>query len=70
MDLLQSSSLKDLFDPPSGNLTSGLDNVQFEQMCPGGMNELFVKLRRRSNLLTSAHIAYACHFVALANRIK
>ena len=70
MDLLQSSNLKTLFDPPSGDLTDGLENVQFEQLCPGGMNQLFVQLRRRSNLLTAAHTAYACHFVSLANRIK
>jgi hypothetical protein len=70
MDLFQSSTLKTLFDPPTGNLISGLENVQFEKLCPGGFNNLFIKLRRRSNLLTAAHIAYACHFVSLANRIK
>lgn len=70
MDLLQSSALTNLFDPPTGNLISGLENVQFEQLCPGGMTDLFVQLRRRSNLLTTAHIAHACHFVSLANRIK
>ena len=70
MELLQSSTLKSLFDPSVGNLLSGLENVQFEQLCPGGMTDLFIQLRRRSNLLTTAHIAHACHFISLANRIK
>jgi hypothetical protein len=70
MDLFQSTTLKTLFDPPTGDLTSGLESVQFEQLCPGGFNDVFVQLRRRSNLLTATHIAYACHFVSLANRIK
>lgn len=70
MDFFQSSTLKTLFDPPDGDLTSGLENVQYEKLCPGGYNELFVQLRRRSNLLTAAHIAQACYFVSLANRIK
>jgi hypothetical protein len=70
MDLFQSSTLKTLFDPPTGNLISGLENVQFEKICPGGFNNLFIQLRRHSNLLTATHIAYACHFVSLANRIK
>ena len=70
MDLFQSSTLKTLFDPPGGDLTSGLDNIQFESLCPGGFNDIFVQLRRRSNLLTATHIAHACYFVSLANRIK
>ncbi len=70
MELFQSSTLKTLFDPPTGDLTSGLESVQFEKLCPGDFNDLFVQLRRRSNLLTATHIAHACHFVSLANRIK
>jgi hypothetical protein len=70
MDLFQSSTLKTLFDPPTGNLTSGLDNAQFDKLCPGGFNNLFIQLRRRSNLLTTTHIAHGCYFVSLANRIK
>jgi hypothetical protein len=70
MDLFQSSTLKKFFDPPNDNLTSGLESLQFENLCPGGFNDLFTQLRRRSNLLTAAHIAHACYFVSLANRIK
>ncbi len=70
MDLFQSSTLKTLFDPPTGGIISGLESVQFEKLCPGGFKDLFTQLRRRSNLLTTIHIAHACHFVALANRIK
>lgn len=70
MDLFQSSTLKTLFDPPTGNLIEGLESVQFEKLCPGGFNDLFTQLRRNSNLLTTTHIAHACHFVSLANRIK
>jgi hypothetical protein len=70
MDLFQSSTLKTLFDPPTGDLTSGLESIQFEKLCPGGCNNLFTQLRRRSNLLTTTHIAHACYFVSLANRIK
>jgi hypothetical protein len=70
MDLFQSSTLKTLFDPPSGNLTADLDSVQFDKLCPSGLNDLFTQLRRRSNLLTTTHIADACYFVSLANRIK
>lgn len=70
MDLFQSSPLKTLFDPPSGDVTAGLDSVQFENLCPEGFNDLFLQLRRRSNLLTAAHVAHACYFVSLANRIK
>jgi hypothetical protein len=70
MDLFQSSELKTLFDPPSGDLISGLESIQFEKLCPGEFNNLFIQSRRRSNLLTTAHIAHACYFVSLANRIK
>ncbi|CAF1265314.1 unnamed protein product [Rotaria sp. Silwood1] len=70
MDLFQSSTLKTLFDPPTGDLISGLESIQFKTLCPGEYNDLFIQLRRRSNLLTAAHIAHACHFVSLANRIK
>ncbi|UJR28395.1 hypothetical protein I4U23_009636 [Adineta vaga] len=71
MDLSQSSTtLKALFDPTMGNLTAGLESVQLDKICPGGFTNLFTQLRRRSNLLTATHIAYACYFVALANRIK
>lgn len=70
MELLQASTLKSLFDPTGGNLLAGLENVQFENLCPGGMTDLFVQLRRRSNLLTTTHVAHACHFISLANRIK
>ncbi|CAF0774829.1 unnamed protein product [Adineta steineri] len=70
MDAYQSSSLKELFDPPTGTLTSGLESVQLDKICPGGFSNLFTQLRRRSNLLTVTHIAYACYFVTLANRIK
>jgi hypothetical protein len=70
MDLFQSSTLKTLFDPPTGNLISGLESVQFEKLCPEEFNDLFIQLRCHSNLLTTAHIAHACHFVSLANRIK
>lgn len=70
MDLFQSSPLKDVFDPPTGNLIEGLDSVQFDKLCPGNFNDLFSQLRQHSNLLTTTHIAHACHFVSLANRIK
>jgi len=70
MDLSQALSLKELFDPPTGDLTFGLESVQFEKLCPGGFKDLFTQLRRRSNLLTTTHIAHACYFVSLANRIK
>ena len=70
MDLFQSSTLKTLFDPPQADLISGLENIQFKNLCPVEYNDLFIQLRRRSNLLTTAHIAHACHFVSLANRIK
>ncbi|CAF1003009.1 unnamed protein product [Adineta ricciae] len=53
-----------------GNLTAGLESVQLDKICPGGFTHLFTQLRRRSNLITSTHIAYACYFVALLNRIK
>lgn len=71
MDLSQSSAaLNSLFDPSMQNLLAGLESVQLENICPGGFSNLFTQLRRRSNLLTAAHITYACYFVALANRIK
>ena len=70
MDLCQSSALKLLFDPPAGDLTSELTTLQFEHLCPGGFSQLLTPLRRRSNLLTTAHVAHACYFVSLANFIK
>ncbi|CAF3175928.1 unnamed protein product [Rotaria socialis] len=70
MELFQSSTLKTLFDPPTGDLIAGLETIQFKTLCPGEYNSLFIQLRRRSNLLTTTHIAHACQFIALANRIK
>lgn len=70
MDLFESSTLKTLFDPPSGDLISGLESIQFKNLCPPEYHDLFIQLRRRSNLLTTTHIAHACYFVSLANRIK
>jgi hypothetical protein len=70
MDHMPTATLKTLFDPPTGDLFSGLNNLPYEQICPGDTNELFVRLRRRSNLLTTCHVVHACHFVSLANRIK
>ncbi|CAF1605596.1 unnamed protein product, partial [Didymodactylos carnosus] len=69
MDLITGlTPLKDLFAPT--DLTEGLESIQFQKLCPGGFQDILVSLRIRSNLLTTVHVAHACHFVALANRIK